>query len=71
MFSIKINNFFNNFSDKENDKGTVRVYPGKLQLPIEEAFVTLNVDKDTTVKDLIRESLNRFDLNDHDIEEYR
>lgn len=59
------------FRDRENEKGTVRVYPGKLQLPIEDSFVTLQVDNDSTVKDIVREALNRFDLQDNPIEDYR
>lgn len=58
-------------SDKENDKGFVRVYPGKLQLQIEDAFVNVPVDNDTTVSDLVRDALNRFGLQDNKIEDYR
>jgi diacylglycerol kinase (ATP) len=60
---------FSTNSDKEIDKGFVRVYPGKLQ--VEEAHVLVPVDNDTTIKDLIREALDRFGLPDHSIEEYR
>lgn len=55
----------------ENDKGFVRVYPGKLQLQIEDAFVNVPVDNDTTVSDLVRDALNRFGLQDNKIEDYR
>lgn len=47
----------------------MRVYPGKLQ--VEEAYVTVQVDNDTTVKDLIRDSLNNFGLQDHQVDDYR
>lgn len=56
-------------SDKENDHGFVRVYPGKLQ--VENAYVIIPVDNDTTVKDLICESLKKFGLQSHQIEDYR
>lgn len=58
-------------SDKENEKGFVHVYPGKLQLQIEDAFVNVPVDNDTTVSDLMRDALNRFGLQDNKIEDYR
>lgn len=57
------------YRDKENDRGYVRVYPGKLQ--VEEPYVIVPVDNDTTVKILIRESLNRFGLTEHQIDDYR
>lgn len=59
------------FCSDENDKGFVRVYPGKLQLQIEDAFVNVPVDNDTTVSDLVRDALNRFGLQDNKIEDYR
>ncbi|XP_031628773.1 diacylglycerol kinase theta isoform X2 [Contarinia nasturtii] len=55
----------------ENDNGFVRVYPGKLQLQIEDAFVNVPVDNETTVNDLVRDALNRFGLQDNKIEDYR
>lgn len=58
-------------SDKENDKGFVRVYPGKLQLQIDEPFVNVAVDNDTTVSDLVRDALDKFGLKDNKIEDYR
>ncbi len=58
-------------SDKENDKGFVRVYPGKLQLQIDEPFVNVGVDNDTTVSDLVRDALDKFGLKDNKIEDYR
>ncbi|XP_055526312.1 diacylglycerol kinase theta isoform X2 [Wyeomyia smithii] len=57
------------FRDRENDHGFVRVYPGKLQ--VENAYVNIPVDNDTTVKDLIGESLKKFGLQGHQIEDYR
>lgn len=56
-------------SDRENDHGFVRVYPGKLQ--VENAYVNIPVDLDSTVKDLIGESLKKFGLQGHQIEDYR
>lgn len=47
----------------------MRVYPGKLQ--VEEPYVTVQVDNDTNVKELIREALNNFGLRDHQIDLYR
>ena len=49
--------------------GFVRVYPGKLQ--VEEPYVTVSVDDDTTVKDLIRSALNNFGLPSHQVDDYR
>ncbi|XP_021713145.1 diacylglycerol kinase theta isoform X3 [Aedes aegypti] len=57
------------FRDRENDHGFVRVYPGKLQ--VENAYVNIPVDLDSTVKDLIGESLKKFGLQGHQIEDYR
>uniref|UniRef100_A0A1B0CWB2 Diacylglycerol kinase n=1 Tax=Lutzomyia longipalpis TaxID=7200 RepID=A0A1B0CWB2_LUTLO len=63
---------FLRFRDNENDKGFVRVYPGKLQLDdIEESFVAVPVDNDTTVRDLIRDALNLFALEGRNVDEYR
>lgn len=45
------------------------MYPGKLQ--VEEPYVTVQVDNDTNVKELIREALNNFGLRDHEIDDYR
>ncbi|XP_037051988.1 diacylglycerol kinase theta isoform X6 [Bradysia coprophila] len=59
------------FRDKENDKGFVRVYPGKLQLQIDEPFVNVGVDNDTTVSDLVRDALDKFGLKDNKVEDYR
>ncbi|CAO1437458.1 unnamed protein product [Diamesa tonsa] len=59
---------FLRFRDKEIDRGYVRVYPGKLQ--VEEPYVTIQVENDTTIKDLIKDSLSQFGLLDQ-LEEYR
>lgn len=58
------------FSDNEIEKGSVRVYPGKLQ-QITTTFVEIPVHDGTTVKTLIREALNKFGLRDHNIDDYR
>lgn len=58
-------------SDRENESGFVRVYPGKLQLQYEDAFVNVPVDNSTNVSDLMRDALNRFGLQDNKIEDYR
>lgn len=58
-------------SDDENDNGFVRVYPGKLQLQITDAFVNVPVNTDTTISDLVRDALNRFELPDYRIEDHR
>ena len=47
------------------------MYQGKLQLQIEDAFVNVPVDNDSNVSDLMREALNRFGLNDRQVEDYR
>lgn len=58
------------FSDNEIEKGSVRVYPGKLQ-QITTTFVEIPVHDGTTIKTLIREALNKFGLRDHNIDDYR
>lgn len=55
--------------DRDNDSGEVRVYPGKLQ--VSQAFCIVPVDSNTTVGDLIRESLHYFSLEDANCEEFR
>ena len=45
------------------------MYPGKLQ--VEEPYVIIPVDNDTTVKDLIGESLKKFGMQGHQLEDYR
>ncbi|XP_063911722.1 diacylglycerol kinase theta isoform X3 [Zophobas morio] len=60
---------FLRFKDRDNDKGEVRVYPGKLQ--VSQALCTVPVDSNTTVGDLIREALKRFGLEDYNCEDYR
>ncbi|XP_008201292.1 diacylglycerol kinase theta isoform X10 [Tribolium castaneum] len=60
---------FLRFKDRDNDKGEVRVYPGKLQ--VSQAFCTVPVDSNTSVGDLIREALKRFGLEDYNCEDYR
>lgn len=59
------------FRDRENDKGYVRVYPGKLQLQIQEPFVNVAVDNESNVTDLVRKALNQFGLQDNPVENYR
>ncbi|XP_044258463.1 diacylglycerol kinase theta isoform X8 [Tribolium madens] len=60
---------FLRFKDRDNDKGEVRVYPGKLQ--VSQAFCTVPVDSNTSVGDLIREALKLFGLEDYNCEDYR
>uniref|UniRef100_A0A1I8Q3K6 Diacylglycerol kinase n=1 Tax=Stomoxys calcitrans TaxID=35570 RepID=A0A1I8Q3K6_STOCA len=60
---------FLRFQDKDN--GFVRVYPGKLQCSLEEPYVSVPVDSTTTIKDLIRDALDRFGLQDNPFEDYR
>ncbi|KAF2901044.1 hypothetical protein ILUMI_05100 [Ignelater luminosus] len=60
---------FLRFKDRDNDKGEVRVYPGKLQ--VSQAFCTVPVDSSTTVADLIRESLRRFGFQEYGCEDFR
>ncbi|XP_037952220.1 uncharacterized protein LOC119682782 [Teleopsis dalmanni] len=57
------------FHDK--DRGFVRVYPGKLQCSLEETFVSVPVDNTTIIKDLIRDALDKFGLQDNQIQDYR
>ncbi|XP_053947468.1 diacylglycerol kinase theta isoform X4 [Anastrepha obliqua] len=57
------------FHDK--DKGYVRVYPGKLQCSLEDPFVSVPVENTTIIKDLIRDALDRFGLQDNQIQDYR
>lgn len=62
---------FLRFRDRENERGEVRVYPGKLQ--VTQPYCVVPVDSDTTVADLIREALRRFGLDDasSSCEDYR
>lgn len=62
-------NLYSFFSDRDIDTGFVRVYPGKLQ--VEEPYVTVQVENDTTVKELIRAALDRFELQEHQVDDYR
>lgn len=55
--------------DRDNDSGEVKVYPGKLQ--VSEAYCTVPVNGETTIADLIRESLIRFGLENFECEQYR
>lgn len=57
------------FRDKENDRGEVRVYPGKLQVSI--PYCVVFVDSNTTVADLIREALIEFGFNNFKCEDFR
>ncbi|XP_055907706.1 diacylglycerol kinase theta isoform X4 [Eupeodes corollae] len=57
------------FHDKDN--GFVRVYPGKLQSSLEDPYVSVPVDNSTTIKDLIRDALDKFGLQDNQIQDYR
>ncbi|ALC47811.1 CG31140 [Drosophila busckii] len=57
------------FHDK--DKGHVRVYPGKLQCSLEDPYVNVPVDNTTVIKDLIRDALDKFGLQDNQIQDYR
>lgn len=61
------------FRDKETDRGHVRVYPGKLQMDIDESFVRVPVSNDSNVRDLIRDSLDRFriDSGEYQVEDFR
>ena len=54
---------------KDRERGEVRVYPGKLQVP--EPFCTVPVDESTTITDLIREALVHFNRTDIDCEDFR
>lgn len=45
------------------------MYPGKLQ--VSEAYCTVPVNGETTIADLIRESLIRFGLENFRCEDYR
>lgn len=56
------------YRDRDNDRGEVRVYPGKLQ--VSQAFCTVSVDTSTTVGDLIKEALQKFGLQDIPSEDY-
>lgn len=61
-----------NSSEDENNEGSVRVYPGKLQHDaIDAAFVNVPVQNESTVSDVIREALNRFGLTESRVEDHR
>ena len=56
---------------RDKDKGFVRVYPGKLQCSLEDPYVNVPVDNQTVIKDLIRDALDKFGLQDNQIQDYR
>ncbi|XP_018331439.1 diacylglycerol kinase theta isoform X3 [Agrilus planipennis] len=60
---------FLRFQDRDNDKGEVRVYPGKLQ--VSQAFCTVPVDSNTTVENIISEAIQLFNLNTYKPEDFR
>lgn len=47
------------------------MYPGKLQLQIDDPFVNVPVDNDTNITDLVRAALDKFGLQDTQVEDYR
>ncbi|XP_032595919.1 diacylglycerol kinase theta isoform X7 [Drosophila grimshawi] len=55
----------------DRDKGHVRVYPGKLQCSMDDPYVNVPVDNTTVIKDLIRDALDKFGLQDNQIQDYR
>eukprot|EP00099_Drosophila_melanogaster_P030263 NP_996275.2 uncharacterized protein Dmel_CG31140, isoform F [Drosophila melanogaster] len=56
----------------DRDRGHVRVYPGKLQCSmLEDPYVSVPVDNSTVIKDLIRDALDKFGLQDNQIQDYR
>ncbi|KAH8417552.1 hypothetical protein KR222_001801 [Zaprionus bogoriensis] len=55
----------------DRDRGHVRVYPGKLQCSLEDPYVSVPVDNTTVIKDLIRDALDKFGLQDNQIQDYR
>ncbi|XP_023175853.2 diacylglycerol kinase theta isoform X2 [Drosophila hydei] len=55
----------------DRDRGHVRVYPGKLQCSLEDPYVNVPVDNTTVIKDLIRDALDKFGLQDNQIQDYR
>lgn len=55
--------------DHDNDSGEVRVYPGKLQ--VSEAYCIIPVNAETTIDDLIRESVMHFGLENSKVDDYR
>lgn len=57
------------FRDQDNDRGEVRVYPGKLQ--VTDPFAVITVDINTNIKDLIVQALHRFKLDTVDADDYR
>ncbi|KAL5236368.1 hypothetical protein ACI65C_003778 [Semiaphis heraclei] len=54
---------------QDSHGGLVRVYPGRLQTDI--PFCVVSVDRNTTAKDLIVESLTRFGFTSHNSTDYR
>lgn len=54
---------------QDSHGGLVRVYPGRLQTDI--PFCVVSVDRQTTAKDLIVESLSRFGFTSHNSTDYR
>ncbi|XP_044743497.1 diacylglycerol kinase theta isoform X3 [Chrysoperla carnea] len=57
---------FLRFKDKDNECGEVRVYPGKLQVNTtqqSQSYCCIKVTSDTTITDLIKQSLIEFGLS--------
>lgn len=55
--------------DRDNDSGEVRVYPGKLQVPV--PFCTIRINVQTSITDLINEALKSFGLENLRHEDFR
>ncbi|XP_046673219.1 diacylglycerol kinase theta isoform X3 [Homalodisca vitripennis] len=60
---------FLRFKDRDNDSGEVRVYPGKLQVPV--PFCTIRINAQTSITDLINEALKSFGLENLRHEDFR
>ena len=53
----------------DNDKGEVRVFPGKVE--VTTSYCTVPVDNETNMMDLCRQALERFALDKANTDDYR
>ncbi|XP_047740876.1 diacylglycerol kinase theta [Hyalella azteca] len=61
---------FLRFREKDNPSGKIHVYPGKLGATATSDLTVLSVTSETTVDDVIKQSLERFGLPDAKPEDY-
>lgn len=72
FYFVVVDDVRSSSSDGKSDEGVVRVYPGKLQNDtIENLFVVVPVNNESTCNDVIAEALTLFGLTDSRTADYR